>query len=406
MIPATKSLTGEGAPPYFQLRSALSYCAPLIVNGIALPFFPVWLASLHFNDSEIGIILAVPMVVRVLAVPVVAMLADRMRERAFVLIWSGGLSLLTALALYLTKDFWPVLLVYTVQGATYASYVPVVESITISGVRRWGFDYGSMRVWGSIAFIFATLVGGQLIEVWGAAMVLPTMVAGFILTTLMGFASPKIGPTRRRGQPVNLQVPTKGALRSPHLLITMIGVSIQQSSHAVYYTFSSIYWHQIGISGTAVGVLWSVGVMSEVMVFFISRRLSQRFTAWQLISFGSVMSILRWILFPINFGFIGYFVLQCFHSCTYACVHTGIQRRILATVQETQEASAQGLYFFYNGMCLGIMTFVAGYLYAWLGLGSYYVMSGIAAFGLAMVIVAYYLQPQSAAVGGKTREAS
>jgi PPP family 3-phenylpropionic acid transporter len=118
------------------------------------------------------------------------------------------------------------------------------------------------------------------------------------------------------------------------------------------------------------------------------------------------MSIFRWILFPINFGFIGYFVLQCLHSCTYACVHTGIQRRILASVQETQEASAQGLYFFYNGMCLGIMTFIAGYLYAWFGLGSYYVMSGVAVFGLAMVIVAYYLQPQSSLAGGKTSEAS
>jgi PPP family 3-phenylpropionic acid transporter len=50
MIPATKSLQGEGAPPHFRLRTALSYCAPLLVNGIALPFFPVWLAGLNFND--------------------------------------------------------------------------------------------------------------------------------------------------------------------------------------------------------------------------------------------------------------------------------------------------------------------------------------------------------------------
>jgi hypothetical protein len=47
--------------------------------------------------------------------------------------------------------------------------VPVVESIVISGVRRWGLDYGSMRVWGSIAFIFSTLLGGQLISRWGGA---------------------------------------------------------------------------------------------------------------------------------------------------------------------------------------------------------------------------------------------
>lgn len=406
MIPATKSLQGEGAPPYFRLRSALSYCAPLLVNGVALPFFPVWLAGLHFSDADIGLILAIPMVVRVIVAPIVAMIADRMEERAEVLFWSGGLSLLTAIALYWTSDFWPVLLVYGIQGATYAPYVPVVESITISGVRRWGLDYGSMRVWGSIAFIFSTLFGGQMIGMWGGKMVLPVMVVGFSLTTAMAFFCPRIGPTRRRNQPINLQTPTGSALRSPQLLMTMIGVSVQQSSHAVFYTFASIYWHQLGFSGTAVGILWSVGVMSEVMVFFLSKALSRRFSAWTLISFGSVMCILRWILFPMNFGFAGYLLLQCFHSCTYACVHTGIQRRILASVQERQEASAQGAYFFYNGMFLGLMTLASGYLYAWLGLSSYYVMSGVAAFGLAMVVVARSLQPQSLVSGGKTSEAS
>jgi PPP family 3-phenylpropionic acid transporter len=324
-----------------------------------------------------------------------------------VLLWSGALSLLTAIALYWTIDFWPVLLVYTLQGATYAPYVPVVESITISGVRRWGLDYGFMRVWGSIAFIFSTLIGGQLIGLWGGGMVLPVMVAGFVLTTVMALFCPRIGPTRRRGQPINIQPPVGNALRNPQLLMTMIGVSIQQSSHAVLYTFASIYWHQLGYSGGQVALLWSAGVTSEVMVFFLSKRLSRRFSAWTLIRFGSAVCICRWILFPMNLGFSGYFLLQCLHSCTYAFVHTGIQRRIVATVQETQEASAQGTYYFYNGMCLGIMTIISGYLYAWLGAaGSNYVMAGVAAFGLALIIVAYYLQPQSGAVGGKTSEAS
>jgi PPP family 3-phenylpropionic acid transporter len=83
-----------------------------------------------------------------------------------------------------------------------------------------------------------------------------------------------------------------------------------------------------------------------------------------------------------------------------------VQRRIVASVQATQESSAQGAYFFYNGMFLGLMTLASGYLYAWLGLASYYVMALVAAIGMALVFVAYYLQPQSSLSGGKTREAS
>jgi MFS transporter, PPP family, 3-phenylpropionic acid transporter len=405
MTSVTLSPAGETAPPHFQLRSALSYCAPLLVNGVALPFLPVWLSGLKFNDHEIGIILAVPMVVRVIVAPAVTMVADRMKERADVLLCSGCLSLLTALALFFTSDFWPVLIVCALQGATFSSYVPIVESIAISGVRRWGFDYGFMRVWGSVAFIFSTLIGGQVIGKWGGGMVLPAMTVGFILTIVMALFTPRIGPTRRRGQPVNLSQ-AGGSLRNRQLLATMIGVSIQQSSHAVLYAFSSIYWRELGFSGTQIGILWSAGVMSEVMVFFLSKRLSRRFTAWTLIRFGAAMCVCRWILFPLNLGFAGFLVLQCFHAFTYAFVHTGMQRRIVAAVQESQEASAQGMYFFYNGMCLGLMTFVAGYIYARLGVASYYVMAAVAAFGLGIVIVAHRLQPQSAAVGGKTKEAS
>ncbi|MGO4350955.1 MFS transporter [Rhizobium sp. RAF36] len=406
MIPAQNASVDEGAPPRFRLLSALSYCAPLIVNGVALPFFPVWLAVHKFTDHEIGVILAVPMVVRVLVAPVVAMYADRMKERADVLLWSGGLSLLTAIALYWTTSFWPVLIVYSVQGATFAPYVPIVESIVISGVRRWGLDYGSMRVWGSIAFIVSTMIGGEMIGLWGGDMVLPVMIFGFAMTMAMAIYCPRIGPTRRRNTPVDLQQATGSSLRQPHLLVLLWGVAIQQSSHALLYAFASIYWHQLGFTGTQVGILWSAGVASEVLVFFVSKHLSRRFNAWTLIRFGCAMCICRWILFPMHWDFAGFFFLQCFHSCTYAFVHTGVQRRIVASVQATQESSAQGAYFFYNGMFLGLMTLASGYLYAWLGLASYYVMALVAAIGMALVFVAYYLQPQSSLSGGKTREAS
>jgi PPP family 3-phenylpropionic acid transporter len=404
MIPATNASFTEVAPAHFRLLSALSYCAPLLVNGVALPFFPVWLAMHKFSDHEIGIILAVPMVVRVLVAPIVAMYADRMKERADVLVFSGGLSLLTAIALYWTDTFWPVLIVYTIQGATFSPYVPVVESIVISGVRRWGFDYGSMRVWGSIAFIASTLVGGRLIGNWGGQMVLPVMIFGFVMTMVMALYCPRIGPTRRRGTPVDLQQATGSSLRQPHLLVLLVGVAIQQSSHALLQAFASIYWRDLGFSGTEIALLWSAGVAAEVTVFFQSKRLSRRFDAWTLIRVGAAVCVCRWLLFPMQWGFAGFFLLQCLHAFSYAFVHTGVQRRIIASVQATQESSAQGAYFFYNGMFMGLMTIASGYIYAALGMASYYIMALTAVLGLGLIIVAYYLQPQSAGSGGKTSE--
>ncbi|HEX2146506.1 MAG TPA: MFS transporter, partial [Pseudorhizobium sp.] len=148
----TPDLT-EPPPRRFQLRCAVAYAAPIGVNGIMLPYFPVWLDSLKFSEFEIGMILAIPMIVRILAAPLVGLIADRLPERTTVLFWSGGLSLLTALALSIVTGFWPVLIVYCLQSAVFAACVPVVDSIAVSGVRRWGFHYGSLRVWGSVSFV-------------------------------------------------------------------------------------------------------------------------------------------------------------------------------------------------------------------------------------------------------------
>ena len=57
----------------------------------------------------------------------------------------------------------------------------------------------------------------------------------------------------------------------------------------------------------------------------------------------------------------------------------GIQRLIVRAVREDQEASAQGAYFFYNGLFMALATFVSGFIYTRLGLSGYYSMSVIAA---------------------------
>ncbi len=391
----------SGAPRYFPYRTALVFCAPMIVNGIALPYFPVWLDSIKMSASEISVILAVPMVVRVLVAPVVSMMADRLNERANVLIWSSILSFMTAIALLYTQSFWAVAIIFGLQGAAYSPYVPVTESIFLTGVRRWGYDYGLMRLWGSLAFIGSSVVVGYLIGQSGGSMVIPTMACAFVLTILASFIAP------RTGRPVFVKVegnPGKSALLQTDFLLLVIGASLSQSSHAMLFAFSAIDWGRIGLSGTQIGVLWSVGVFAEVVVFLFARQIARRFSFWAMIFIGIGMAILRWLLFPSvgSFGF--YLVLQCFHAFTFGTAHLGIQNLIVSRVGAEQESSAQGLYFFFNGSFLAISTFLSGFVYVTYGINGYYAMAAVSAIGLAFVLSAFMLQPHKAGSGGNTRE--
>ena len=61
----------------FAMRLAGLYAAFFVVAGIAQPFFPVWLKAKGLDAGMIGLVLAAPMVVRVLAIPLATRQADR-----------------------------------------------------------------------------------------------------------------------------------------------------------------------------------------------------------------------------------------------------------------------------------------------------------------------------------------
>ncbi|MGK9050828.1 MFS transporter [Neorhizobium petrolearium] len=392
------------APRFFQLRCALAYGAPLGVNGVILPYLPIWLEGLALTEVEIGIVLAMQLLLRLLAAPVSGYVADRLPERTMVLAWSGGLTLLTALVMFFTHGFWPALLIVSIQAAVFAPYAPIVESIAVTGVRRWGFQYGSMRVWGSIAFMGFALLAGELRGIWGINTIPGMMAAGFLLTIAAAFVTPRLG--RAPVGPSADKALSPSSLKRFDLHVLMIGASLAQAAHGMFYTFGTIHWQQVGFSSGSIGVLWSAAIVAEVTVFFAAGWLARKVPAWTLMRIGCAVAMVRWTLFPMPLGFWGYLVLQFTHACTFAFVHIGLQHRLVESVNEEQESSMQGAYVFYNGVFLALSTVLSGFLYRQFGPESYVVMSGLSLLALAIIALAARLQPQRPGAGGWTSEPS
>src|SRR5947209_20031154 len=61
----------------FSSRLAIFYAAMFVFAGIVMPFFPVWLQAKGLDSRATGIVLAVPMLMRLVSVPLIARLADR-----------------------------------------------------------------------------------------------------------------------------------------------------------------------------------------------------------------------------------------------------------------------------------------------------------------------------------------
>jgi Na+/melibiose symporter-like transporter len=66
-----------GASDGFSARLAAFYAALFVFAGIVMPFFPVWLEAKGLDSRATGVVLAVPMLMRLVSVPLIARRADR-----------------------------------------------------------------------------------------------------------------------------------------------------------------------------------------------------------------------------------------------------------------------------------------------------------------------------------------
>lgn len=110
-------------------------------------------------------------------------------------------------------------------------------------------------------------------------------------------------------------------------------VSLLQGAHAAYYGFSAIYWQSAGYSASAVGYLWSLGVVAEVIIFALSHKLFRRFSARDLLLLSAVCGVARWGLMGWSTELPWLIVVQILHCGTFTVCHGGDALHCCATGQ-------------------------------------------------------------------------
>ena len=141
-------------PRYFELRISLIFAAMFFPLGVHLPYFPLWLEAKGFDAEQIGIILAAPMFLRVVTTPIItAHGGPRKRpgqcpDRACRPPRSCCRSAISCRPTYAV-----VLFVSLALTVFWTPHSPLADSLALSGVRRFGSSYPSMRIWGSLAFL-------------------------------------------------------------------------------------------------------------------------------------------------------------------------------------------------------------------------------------------------------------
>ena len=363
--------------------------------GLHMPFFPVWLAAKGLTSAEIGLVLALPPLIRVWSAPMLCRIADKRHDPAGML---GLCSIGIAVFLFATglfgQSIWAIAAMVMFTAFAWAPVIALSDGLTLEILSsRKRLEYGRIRLWGSVAFMAATLLGGWFLSVAGGLNLIWLIgglaaVCALIVLSVVSWArsearEPTSAPEAGKAQLISL----------PGVVCLILGVVLIQGSHAFLYGFGSLTWRQDGFSGDFIGALWAIGVLAEIALFaLVGRFASSPRRGFILIIVGGFAAILRWVL--LSLGLPGWALLpvQMLHALSFAGTHVGamlLLDRVRGAVGG--RATLQGWYGGASAAETALMSWISGLLFARYGGAGFLAMTVMVGVGLVFIGFAAWL---------------
>lgn len=320
---------------------ALFFCYFLYV-GTQSPFLSLYLHDIGLSVAQVGLVMSLSPASRIVGPLAWGWLSDRSHSRNVVQRLCALLCMSALVALWFAdaRIGWVLTACVLIFFAT-SGQMPVAEAIALEVAGRDSGRYSRIRVWGSIGFIAGVAATGPLFEGDGILRLPMWLFAMMGCVLLCTWWLPDSPPREARGRPA----PFWSALRDPAKAAFFASAFLMLYAHSVFYTFFSLYLEEMGYSKGAIGLLWAIGVVAEIIMFYVQRPLFTRYSAMWLLGMSVAVAALRFILVGASDGALWLIVFtQLLHAITFGVHHTASQTLLGRWFGPERQASAQALY--------------------------------------------------------------
>jgi PPP family 3-phenylpropionic acid transporter len=345
------------------------YAAIYGAFGIASPFWPRFFETRGLSSQELGILLGLGTLMRLISGPLVGRLADALGKLRAALAGCIALAAALALALLLANAFWSLLIIHLLQMAALAPVTTTADALATRGARRdsrAGFLYGRIRGTASAAFVAGTLAAGVLLS--GVSVSIVFMHAA-LLVAAAGAAlllpQSDVPPGRQTLSWASFTGGIRELWAGVIFRRVIVVAALVYGSHAVHDAFAVIRWNDAGIGPVMTSVLWSEAVAAEVVMFFlIGPTLVNRLGTNGAAALAAAAGVVRWCVAGTTTSTIALALIQPLHGFTFALLHLTCMRLIALVVPARLAATGQALYALGAGIMSAVLTMLAGQLYA------------------------------------------
>ena len=353
------------------------------VGGLA-PYFPLFLLDRGFSTYEVGTLMALVMATKLVAPNLWGWLADHSGQRLFLIRVGSAMAALWFALMLGAGDFAAFAVLLVLFGAFWNAVLPQFEVVTLLTLKAERHRYSQVRLWGSIGFLVAVNTLGVMFErlsVSWLGLILTGLLCLIALNSL--FIPAAYTPTR--------QADFQGfvaRLREPDVWRFFLMVMFLQLSFGPYYTFFTIYLESLGYTPIAIGLLWSLGVVAEILLFSRMHRLLQRYSLHSLFVLALVLAAVRWTgTSTLASSVWALVILQCLHAASFGIVHAAAIEFVHRVFRDGHGGQGQAFYGAASfGLGGGLGAWLAGLLFAYCGPAAAFTAAAAAALAALLVV--------------------
>ncbi len=367
--------------PYWRL-SAYYFFYFAFIGGF-FPYFALYLQSLRFSAWDIGVLMSLMQVMRVLAPSLWGWLADHVGAKTPIVRGSALMSLVGFSCFFFTQSFTGFFAGMALLAFFWSASLPLVEALTFTHLGARASRYGAIRLWGSVGFIAAVLGMGWLLDrlPLAAALWASLGLLGGILVCAVAL------PEKPEERHETDRLPIGDILRRREVKALFVACFFMAAAHGALYVFYSIYLVAHGYSKTMVGFLWTLGVVAEIIVFLFLPRLFHVFSLRSILLFSFACAVARFLMIGRGVEWLAVMLAaQLLHAATFGAYHAAAVATVNRWFSGRHQARGQALY---GSVSFGAGGMLGGMLsgWAWDALGEEFTYTMGSVFALVGMLV-------------------
>jgi len=388
-----------------ELRASLFQFTVYIPGGVASVFLGIWLSEHGIPADQIGVINALPTLCLLLLNIIVGRVADKADDWRSALIVISLASALAPLPLFLVSEFWGIMSVWALCATSNGLVAPVIDAATVRMTRRNGTDFGVIRAWATVGYVFAAGGLGLFLNVLGSGAFVGLYVVTVVVRATLAFLLPRFRApapkaTLANSDPAIVAQPSR--LRDSLKLwfvLPLLAFALVNSSNALIGSFGALLWHENGIPSYFLGPLLGLAAVGEAILMFAWRRFGGRVTARNMILAAALAGLVRFTVMAFNPPVEVLFFTQLLHAFSFGMGYFGVVHFIANWTNEANAAEAQGFANMLNMAMAMTALIVFGVLMEFFGAAAFFYSTITSLAAIGCVLLSLKLRPPKSLVG-------